>query len=546
MKWEIKFSKNAQASHDKRVAYVAARLEREEVHRKRSRLDIDNRQKSFSYKYFLDIEGKRIQVCRSTLKDTLGETDRFIRTVAENKNESYSGITVDDRRGKHTPPHALCLTNKAQAVQRHIASFPAYVSHYCRAKTKDQKYLASDLTITEMHKLYHQNEENPKVSLSTHTNQFHLSGLKFKPPQTDGCDTCTTLEVGKKNATTVEEKNVLERKHEIHLRKAEKAYNLKRAAKAAAKEDKTKRVLVCDLQQCLPTPHLTCKRISYSRQLYVFNFTVHDCTTGITHCYMWNETEGKRGSNEISTCLLKHISEEVPDYVQDLTIFTDCCSGQNRNSTISMMLFAALQENPSLKSINHIFLIPGHTFMPEVDNKHAIIEKHKRRLDKVNEPDEWYSIVHQAGMTDPENFPDGKFKVKHMTSFYDIAALAKCELVKRNKCMDGEPFSYLETHWWRYEKGSLGVVKVKASFTEAAKFRQLSFLRKGVRSDRLKMLLPCVQKLTSPVPISVKKKEDLLVLLQYLEDKYHEFHRCLPSSDKVRDLHPLSKGIVED
>ncbi|KAK3910785.1 Secretory carrier-associated membrane protein 3 [Frankliniella fusca] len=535
-----------QGSHSKRRAYVAARIERLQVARKRSRKDDENRQKYQTFKYFLEINGRRIQVCRDTLKNTLGETDRFIRGVPENKKNSTSGITTDDQRGKKIPPHALSKTEKAAAVQRHIRSFPAYVSHYCRAKTGEQKYLSSDLTVAEMYRLYQADETNPTVSLSTYTAQFKLSGLKIHPPQTDGCDTCDTLEISIKGAASLDEKKSLEAEKERHLRRAEKAYDLKKQAKAAAKKDPTSMVIVADLQQCLPTPHLKCKRIYYSRQLYVLNYTVFDCSTGLTHCYMWSEVEGNRGSNEIATCLLKHILEVVPDGVKKLTLFSDCCPGQNRNSPMSMMMFVALQQHPTLQEIHHIFLVSGHTFMPEVDGKHAGIENYKTRLEKINVPEEWYAAVEQAGKTDPKNFPDGKFKVTHVKSFLDIASLAKDELIRRKTCTDKEPLIYMETHWWKYSKSSLGMVQVKSSFCEDAEFRVVSFLRKGIRGDRLKTLLPCLKTLPASRPISDKKKKDLLGLLGYLDEEFHAFYLNLPVSNSAQDFHPLSHDTDEE
>ncbi|KAE8741820.1 hypothetical protein FOCC_FOCC012652 [Frankliniella occidentalis] len=63
----------------------------------------------------------------------------------------------------------------------------------------------------------------------------------------DGCDTCDTLKV-QIAAAVGEEKTKLESTKELHNRKADKAYLLKREAKAAAEKDKKKRVLIFDLQ----------------------------------------------------------------------------------------------------------------------------------------------------------------------------------------------------------------------------------------------------------------------------------------------------------
>ncbi|KAK3907138.1 Lon protease-like protein, mitochondrial [Frankliniella fusca] len=441
--------------------------------------------------------------------NTLGKTDRFIRGVAEVKSKTTSGITPDDKRGKKIPPHALSNANKAEAVQKHIASFPAYVSHYCRSKTNETKYLRSDLTVADMYRLYQQEPDNPPVSLSTYTKQFKLTGLKIHPPQTDGCDTCDALDISMKGAGDDLQRS-LKIEKEMHLRRAEKAYELKKKAKAAAKQDPTSRVLVMDLQQCLP-------------QHLILN--ARRCITPV---------------NSMSSTLQFMIAPQAsPTAICGVRL-------RNRNSTICMTNFIVLQEHPSIQEINHIFLIPGHTFMPEVDGKHAVIEKYKKRLEKINVPDEWYTAVKQAGMTDPTNFPDGKFKVTHVTSFYDVASLAKEELVRRKKCTDKEPLNYLDTHWWKYSRNNIGMVHVKSSFSEEAEFRTLSFLRRGVRADRLPPLLPCLQALPAVRPISEQKKKDLISLLCYLNKEFHSFYHNLPVSGSAQELHPDSPLMAEE
>ncbi|KAK3932370.1 4-diphosphocytidyl-2-C-methyl-D-erythritol kinase [Frankliniella fusca] len=523
-----------QGDHNKRVAYVAARIEWTEVERKRPREDDPKRQKEQTFKYFLEVNKNRIQVCRSTFLNTLGETDRFVRGVTENKARSGSGITTDDARGHHTPTHSL-KPEVLEGVQTHIKMFPAYESHYCRGQTQ-HLYIASHLTVSDMYAQYKE-EGYPMVSYSTYLREFKKSGRKLKPRKTDGCDKCQELQVAILSCKSDEEKENLKLTKELHQRKAAKAYQLKRDAKTeSSKDPDKKRTLVFDLQQCLPTPHLTCKKVYYSRQLYVYNFTVYDNVTGLTYCYMWDQVEGKRGSNELASCLLEHILCQIPEGVEELFLFSDCCSGQNRNNVICMMLFTALQEHATLKKIHHYFLVPGHTFMPEVDSKHSVIEKHiKKKLEKVNVPSEWYTEVRNAGKS--AQCPEGKFKVVHKTQFYDFSALAASELVKRNQCLDKDAFSYLNTHIFSYDKNAPGIVKVKSSFNEEAPFRDLSFLRRGVRSDRLPRLLPSLTVLPGNVPISKEKKNDLLGLLKYLNPEFHEFYKSLPTSNDP-DTHP--------
>lgn len=539
----------AQGTYNKRLSYVVSRIECYEVQRKRSREDVDNRAKNQSFKYFFEWNGRRIQVCRSTFLDTLGETDRFIRHAAENKKIHQTGISTDDTRGKHVPKHAL-PEEKRQTILDHIIRFPAYESHYCRAQTQ-QLYLSPELSIKKMHDLYLE-EGLPKVSYDTYRKIFKTTKRKFHAPKTDGCNKCDKMDV-QINAAEGEAKEKLKKGKELHLRKAEMRYALKRRAKAAAAKEEEMRVLVFDLQQCLPTPHLKCKDIYYARQLYVYNFTVTDTVTDLTHCYMWSEVEGHRGANEVASCLLEHILQQVPPGVTRIKMFSDCCSGQNRNSIVAMAMFVALQEHPSLEIIEHIFLVPGHTFLPEVDSRHSVIEKYKKKVNKINVPSEWYNAVWKAGMTNKTTHPDGKFQVVHKVEFLNISALAAGIFVKRNQTVNKAPFQYLSTQWMKYEKKAIGIMEVKGALSPEAPFETVSFLRRGMRSDRLPRVLDQVPRIPArAVPISFEKKQDLLALLGFLDAEHHHFYQQLPSlppkpkNVRVPEYHPDYPAPVDE
>lgn len=64
---------------------------------------------------------------------------------------------------------------------------------------------------------------------------------------------------------------------------------------------------------------------------------------------------------------------------ENLTVWTDNCSGQNRNINMIFMYLWLLETVPTLKEVNHKFLLVGHTHM-EVDGKHSVIEKAKKQI----------------------------------------------------------------------------------------------------------------------------------------------------------------------
>ncbi|KAK3918368.1 RNA replicase polyprotein [Frankliniella fusca] len=491
--------------------------------------DVDSgKTRNVTWHYFLEVDGQKHQVCKSTFLDTLCLSETFVRNIQKKKRTSQGGIIPDDARGNHKPVHVLPAETE-EAVMKHINSFPSYVSHYSRSQTKSL-YFPSNLSYKKMYKLYKQ-ADNPYVSYSVYKKLAKKTGKKFKKPSKDTCGKCDKLKI-QINVSDGEVKRQAEIELEIHQRKAEEAYATKRRLKEEALNTDNMALLVYDLEQCLPTPMLRCGESYYTRQLNTFNLTVYDTKSKLTYCYMWNEVDGGRSANAIASCLLRHILEYVPEGVERLILFSDACTSQNRNSHISAMYFVALQEHASLKSVEHMFLVSGHTHM-EPDNKHSVIERYKKNLEKVNVPQEWYDAVEAAGKQNHnDDFPLGKFKVILMKdNFYDFSALLKGPLVKREKTVQNEKFSWLDTFVFHYSKERLGIVQVKSSHNPAALFEDLSFIRVGGRSATIPKLSTLLKECyTTPQPISLQKKRDLLKLLPYVDAEHHGFYHALTTT----------------
>lgn len=131
-----------------------------------------------------------------------------------------------------------------------------------------------------------------------------------------------------------------------------------------------------DLEKVLPTPQCEVSSFYYKRKLATYNFTIYDVGKKEGYCFMWDESDGKRGSNEISTCILKFIKLKKLSGIKEFSFYSDNCAGQNRNRFIySMWEYAAY----TLKvNIIHTFLEKGHT-QNEGDSMHATIECAKKK-----------------------------------------------------------------------------------------------------------------------------------------------------------------------
>ncbi|KAE8741742.1 hypothetical protein FOCC_FOCC012737 [Frankliniella occidentalis] len=183
----------------------------------------------------------------------------------------------------------------------------------------------------------------------------------------------------------------------------------------------------------------------------VFNLTVFDCfhKKGINH--MWTEIEAGRGANEISSCITHLIAFDVPPGVKKLTLRSDTCSGQNKNSIVCAALISAVAEHPSLEVIDHKFLVAGHTHM-ECDQVHAEIEKKKKHTTvELHHPANFYNFVKTV-----EYRKETLDVVLMKDHFLNVSALLdlKCKgpLVLSGKNQAGEPFAFSPVQWFRYQK----------------------------------------------------------------------------------------------
>lgn len=87
------------------------------------------------------------------------------------------------------------------------------------------------------------------------------------------------------------------------LKEASRRYELKREDKLKGCTDQNLRVVMSDLQKCLPTPNLKNSKSFYSRKLWTLNSTIYDSTIDKSWCMTWDKVTVGRGGNEIASCL---------------------------------------------------------------------------------------------------------------------------------------------------------------------------------------------------------------------------------------------------
>ncbi|KAJ8874297.1 hypothetical protein PR048_025143 [Dryococelus australis] len=275
-----------------------------------------------------------ITICRQ--QKATKKKQMFITIARMNHNGNVSGISSIDTRGK-TPPSNNCTPEKLQEVKDHISAFPLYKSHYtCRESSRT--YLPPYLNLQVMYDLYCEGKEKP-VSRGIYEREFHKVNISFKKPKVDTCHRYDVLQAKAKftamNNTARED---IDEELAVHHMEADKACLAKDKGKILALSDNS---WMCSLT-----------------------------------CFKWHEAESARGGTRIATCVLKELVS-LPLEVNQVSLYSDTCGGQNKYShAVSMFLFA-MQENQPLNIVDHNVLVSGHSHM-ECDGDHGMIEKQKK------------------------------------------------------------------------------------------------------------------------------------------------------------------------
>lgn len=220
--------------------------------------------------YLRDNNTDKVRVCKTFLINTLGISERAIRTVI-GVTLSGTGIApLEDKRGKHANRKRID-EEILISVRNHINSIPRVDSHYVRKDTK-REFIEGGLTIADMHRRYsaersaiNMQPANYDTYARIFNNEFNIG---FFLPKKDQCDQCEAY----KNAVN-DDKKKLEDAYHLHQEEKE----LSRLEKAADKEKSQKgeiKLAVYDLQAVLPVPMGQTSAFYYKSRLNCFNFTV--------------------------------------------------------------------------------------------------------------------------------------------------------------------------------------------------------------------------------------------------------------------------------
>lgn len=378
---------------------------------KRKTAGKENSRRKYTVIYTLPKEDDKLSVCKKMFMSTLSVSEKTIRTALAKVKET--GVIEKDKRGgrlEHLKDKDLALRSE---IQQHINRFPRMESHFCR-KSTTKEYLHPDLNIQKM--LFMFNEENKdkniKASYYTYWDELKKLNLSFHHPKKDQCGLCNTYREG-----DASKKAELNSRYHKHIAEKQAARKHKEEAKKFADE---KTACICfDLQQVILLPKSNESQLFYHRRLSNFNLTIYNLASKQCDCYLWHECISKRGSSEISSCIFKYLQDLDKNGVEEVFLFSDGCSGQNKNSAFACMLLHQVMTSTSIVCISLKFFEPYHG-QNEGDSAHSAISSALSLAGDVFVPSELIPIIKLARHKKP-------YSVHYLESkdFSDFKSMAK-------------------------------------------------------------------------------------------------------------------------
>lgn len=409
---------NSLSSKDQQDSYLAGLISFKNVKQRRPRRvrndeddgDGPSFDHSVAFYYKVRTTGKEEALCHTAFLSLHGISRGRLRRIQDSIRVSC--LPPCDARGKHGNRPSKTPNEILNLIRLHIKSFRGRQSHYSRRDNPEKIYLPEELTVRKMHKLF-LNEVKVNASYLVYyqvfKNEFNIS---FGMPRTDTCAKCDELTLKINSTVDIETKQKLIQEKDLHLRKAEKFRQIKNHYKLEARAGKCMAISF-DFQQNLPLPHIRTSDVFYKSQLWYYVFGIHDLADDSASMYVYTEDVAKKGANDVTSMILHYLNNKDLRH-SHLVIFSDGCSGQNKNHIMVYFQYMLVHSLKLFKKVTHVFPIRGHSFLPN-DQDFALIEKKKRR-NSPEVPEDWDALIQEA------RIKPSPFVVVNMTRdmFFDI------------------------------------------------------------------------------------------------------------------------------
>lgn len=489
-----------------------------DIERRRQRVGVEKTKNRIGrYNYCIEMSNKTFPVCKKAFMAIFAVKEKRIRRLSTLK---HVGKLPHDGRGKEVGSRRAIDGVYCMKIEEHIKSFDVKSVHYGNS---EKKYLSATLDIKKMHNMFlEKHPECKNITYSFYRKIFKEKfSLSFGRPQVDACSKCEELNA-KINSTLCEpSKRAAVGELLVHKNRAKKFYKKLEQVKNEVQTKQNAFGICIDYMQNLPLPHIPVQEIFYYRQLWVNEFCVHNLENDRAMFYSYHEGIANKGPNEVCSFLQHYIENFVPSEVDELYIFSDGCSGQNKNNTMVRFLLALVQTK-RFKKIYHYFPIRGHSFLP-CDRDFGLAKRKIKRFDRIYLPKQYEDIIVSSAY-------DGKMSVLQVNTemvkdfktwwrrFYKKNCLAIQSLGKKVPKNLKVNFNVSLFHEFHYDCSNPGSVQTSEYIDGLVKYDfKMAFGRENV-------LLPTEKAYRDKVPINTKKIEDIKKVVKHIPSEFRSFY----------------------
>lgn len=387
--------------------------------------------KKQSRTYYLDAgQGRKVKVCKKMFLNTFGICDHVFKTIEE-KKKNKEGFAIADKLGKHNNRASKTPVGIFDSVVRHIKSYAAEPSHYCRKDTNKDYLIHQSLNVALMHREYLKNLEEtkspvPRAMISTFRRifDFHFN-INLNRPKKDLCQRCTAYDL-----LSGEEKLLYKTKQHKHLQNKEDVSKICNDEIGSFAKSKDCFVACFDLLKVLTIPRTETGVQYHKLKIKLFNFIIFDMCKHQGYCLIWNETIAAKGTDEVASCLYKLIKAKKKEGFQTFSFYGDNCGGQNRNSIV----FCALLYIANILDVDITlrFLEVGHT-QNSGDSMHRNIEQISK-FREIFTQTEWADLMRKAAVQHPYEVDEVEQDI--VFDFHEMASRLDWKVMKINRARE--------------------------------------------------------------------------------------------------------------
>lgn len=504
--------------------------------------------RNFTFVYTVKIQGVEVEICKLMFLSIYGLQNNRGR-IANLQRQLKDGRQTPkvDGRGRHGNNVRKYSDDDIQTARNFIDGIPKYQSHYSRKQNPNKVYLDTNLNISSLYTNYYKKWCSEKNKTPISSDKFRRLfceeyNIGFKLPKSDTCPICDAYNIQIESSAiqeNVDKLNSLKTDRNLHHRQAEAAQDkIKLLSAKAAENPNDIHCIAIDLQQAMPTPKLTVGPAFYKRKLWTFNLGIHDCGSNVGYMFLWTEDTAKRGSDEITSCLIKYL-ELVKPKSKALHIISDNCRGQNKNWTF-VALYNSLVQQGCFNEIFHHFPVVGHTYLP-CDRDFGRIESFTRKHPNIYNPDDWEEKIKESNKGKP-------FKVTRMQSedFKDVSSLVH-HITKRTVTVDKKPLQFSKASVMRCTSEHPGSLFVASSYSFcAANYFEASLKKQGRPSVDSHNVFTLARKYKNKLSIPKKKYDDIVSLMEWVPPAYQRFYNDLITDERVVDVECVDGESDED